>query len=128
MDLDGDGQANTGALREWVGASGGTIDNEVDESGLVRVNGKVPEDGKPRVTANTKFVVIGKIPEIATAKDAEEKARIQRIVELTTDLMNQARQQGVRVVSLRDFLGYIGYKPNSTPADEEEAPATAKQR
>ena len=111
-----------------MGAAGGTIDNEVDELGVLRVNGKVPENDQPQVTAKTKFVVIGKIPEIATAKDVEEKAKVQRILELKTDLMNQARQLGVRVVSLRDFLGYIGYKPNSTPADEDEAPATANQR
>jgi hypothetical protein len=53
----------------------------------------------------SKSFVIGKIPEIATAKDAEEKTKIQNIFELETDLMNQARQLGVRVVSLRDFLG-----------------------
>jgi hypothetical protein len=65
---------------------------------------------------------------MATAKGPDEVARIQKIFELRKELENQARQHGVRVVSLRDFLGSIGYMPNSTPADDGEAPATAKQR
>ncbi len=122
MDLDGDGQAQPGAFREWVGAAGGTIDNEVDDTGVLRINGKV------RITPGTKFVVIGKIPELASAKNPEEVERIQKMINLKNDLTNQARQSGVRVVSLREFLDYIGYKPNSRPAVEEETPSTTKKR
>ena len=58
------------------------------------------------------MVVIGRIPEIADTADPEEKANITKILERRRDLEEAARERGVRVVSLGDFLTYIGYKPH----------------
>jgi|SRR5579872_7068356 len=110
MDLDGDGKGDPALFREMIATVGASIDNEVTEKGELFVNGEKQDDGKPRVTEKTKFLVIGKIPEIADTADPDEIATIQKILTLRKDLEDAARERGVRVVSLGDFLSYIGFK------------------
>ncbi|MGE5195603.1 MAG: hypothetical protein ACM3U2_24180 [Deltaproteobacteria bacterium] len=110
MDLDGDGKDDRDLLLEQVRTAGATVDNDIDEKGVLRVNGKIPDDNKPRITEKTKFVVIGKIGEISETADPDEIATIQKIQELRKELEDAARERGVRVLSLSDFLVYIGYK------------------
>jgi len=113
MDLDGDGKDDRDLLNEAVATAGAVIDNDVDEKGILRVDGKIPDDGKSRITEKTKFLVIGKIPEIADTADPDEIATIQKILGLRKDLEDAARERGVRVLSLGDFVSYIGYVPRS---------------
>src|SRR5579859_2691317 len=77
---------------------------------MLRVNGKPPADGEPLVTERTKFIVVGAIPEINEEDDPKMVDRIQKILERRRDLETAARARGVRVVSLEDFLKYLGYK------------------
>jgi hypothetical protein len=109
MDLNGDGRDDRDLLKEAVATAGAVIDNDVDEKGILKVNNQVPDDGKPRITERTKFVVIGKIPEIAETADPDEIATIQKILGLRKELEDAARERGVRVLSLGDFISYIGY-------------------
>jgi hypothetical protein len=111
MDLDGDGIDDSSRLRRLIRAIGGRIDNEVDERGFLRVDGKFPDDAKPHITARTKFVVIGAIPEIAELSDPDEIQTSLKIAGLYKDIEGQARARGVRIVRLDDFLQYIGYGP-----------------
>ena len=111
MDLDGDGTGDLDLLEQLISFSGGWIDNVVDEKGTLRVNGVIPNDGQPLVTKSTKFVVIGQIPEIEEGDDPQTVGRIQKILERRKELEAAAREQGVRVISLADFLPYIGFKP-----------------
>ena len=97
-------------FNEIVTTSGATIDNDVDPTGVLRVNGLIPDDGKPRLSEKTKFLVIAKIPEIADTPDKDEIANLLKINALHKILEESARERGVRVVSLGDFLSYIGYK------------------
>jgi len=108
VDLDGDGKDDRDLFREIVSTAGATIDNDVDEKGVLRVNGKIED--KPKITERTKFLVIGKIPDIAESADPDEIATIQKILGYQKDLQDAATERGVRVVSLGDFLNYIGYK------------------
>jgi len=108
VDLDGDGKDDRDLFREIVSTAGATIDNDVDDKGVLRVNGKLED--KPKITERTKFLVIGKIPDIAESADAEEIATIQKILGYRKDLQDAATERGVRVVSMGDFLNYIGYK------------------
>ncbi len=109
MDLNGDGKDDRDLLKEAVATAGAVIDNDVDEKGILRVDGKVPDDGKPRITEKTKFVVIGKIPEIADTADPDEQATITKILGFRKELEDAARERGVRILSLSDFTNYIGY-------------------
>jgi hypothetical protein len=82
----------------------------VDPNGELWIRGKKPDEPKPQITEKTKFVVIGKIGEIADTSDPDEQAKITKILTLRKELEDAARERGVRVLSLSDFLVYIGYK------------------
>ena len=111
IDLDGDGEDDRARLRRVIEATGGSIDNEVDEQGVLRVDGRIPDDGKPCITDMTKFVVVGKIPQAADLSDPDEIATSLKIGGFYKDLEDQARARGVRIVGLEDFLRHIGYEP-----------------
>ena len=117
IDLDGDGKSDRQKLHELVAAAGATIDNEVDDEGKRIRYMKFPNDfvdhgeGVPGIDVNTKFLVIGEIPDIALAAKDEDKDRIGRILKHRKALGDEAKQQGVRIVNLNDFLSWIGYQP-----------------
>jgi len=108
VDLDGDGQDDRDELRKVLAAYHAVVDNDVDGTGILRVNGKVHD--KPRFTQRTKFVVIGKIPDAVDTDDAERIAAIQNIHRLRNHIVGAARDRGIRVISLNDFLRYVGPK------------------
>lgn len=104
IDLDGDGRDTRYLLHDLVKTAGAAIDNEVDNEGK-----RTPEGG--RITERTKFLVIGDIPDPTKAARVEDREPMQKINEHLKDLQKEARLNGVRMISLSDFLGYIGYKP-----------------
>lgn len=117
IDLDGDGKSDRLKLHELVAGAGATIDNEVDDNGKRIRYTKFPNnfvdhgEGVPGIDVNTKFLVIGQIPDITLAAKDEDKERITRILEKLKQLKSEAQQQGVRIVNLNDFLSWIGYQP-----------------
>jgi hypothetical protein len=104
IDLDGDGRDTRYLLHDIVKTAGAAIDNEVDNEGK-----RTPEGG--RITEKTKFLVIGDIPDPTKAARVEDREPMQKINDNLQDLQKEARLNGVRVISLTDFLQYIGYKP-----------------
>lgn len=110
MDIDGDGKDNRDQLKRILAAGGHWIDNEVDVKGILRVKGKIAD--KPWFSEKTKFVVVGKIPEVADTDDASEIAAIQKIIRLRKVFFEMARERGIRVVSLSDFVKYVDYSPD----------------
>jgi hypothetical protein len=110
IDIDGDGTADLERLERLVAVAGGEIDNLVDEKGTLRVHGAVPRDSKPQLTESTKFVVVGEIPEVNVDDDPQKVDRIQKILDYRRQLEDAARDHGVRVISLKDFLEYLGFK------------------
>jgi hypothetical protein len=113
MDIDGDGNSDFDLLGRVIAFTGGRIDNEVDETGALRVDGEVPDDGKPQITSATKFVVIGQIPGVEVDDDPQAVEKVQRILAARKQLEEAAREQGVRVISLGDFLQYLGFNPHA---------------
>jgi len=121
-DLDGDGKSDRDLLHEFVKSSGGTIDNEVDDKGVLFVDGKIPEEEMPQLSEKTKFLVKGKIPDVGSTADPDQREIINRINRLQKEMDQQARERGIRVISLSDFLSFMGYKtqrrlfvPGDTP-------------
>ncbi len=104
IDLDGDGRDTRYLLHDIVKTAGASIDNEVDNEG-----NRLPEDG--RITERTKFLVIGDIPDPTKAVRKEDQPAMKKINEKFKDMQKEARLNGVRMISLNDFLQYIGYKP-----------------
>jgi len=112
VDLDGDGRDDRELLTKIVAAAGGRIDNDVDGDGILHVNGKIAIDGTPEITEATKFIVIGQIPEV---KDGDGPQTVHGLYELSRrrmELEAAARVRGIRVISLADFLKYLGHTPN----------------
>jgi len=90
-------------LRQFLGVSGVVIDNEIDDAGE-----RIPAEGK--ITIQTKFLVLGNIPDRADIVGDSEKARVDKLNSHLTEMRKEARANGVRVVKLNDFLAHIGYQ------------------
>jgi len=103
IDLDGDGIYDRELLHDLVRTNGAEIDNEVGDDGEWIVN--------RGVSSNTKFIVVGEIPDPSKTARLDEKEQFEKITQKRTELVNEARLQGTRVISLNDFLAYIGFKP-----------------
>jgi hypothetical protein len=108
--MDGDEKSDAVRLLGLIKSIGASVDNEVDEHGELRVNGEIPNDARPRVTQKTNFVVVGKIPQPADLTDPDEIQESLKIAEHYFQITIQAKAIGVRIISLQDFLKYIGYE------------------
>ncbi len=102
MDLDSDGRSDRERLHEIIAAAGAVIDLEIDDQGE-----RVPADG--HLSVRTKFLILGEIPDISESKP-DRKDADKKIVEKRREVMQEAQEQGVRVINLNDFLDYVGYK------------------
>jgi hypothetical protein len=102
IDVDGDGRSDRELLTEHIKAAGARFDNEVLDDGTYIGDG---------ITVQTKFFVVGELPDPATTADADEKKLYGTILKHFSKMEKQARQQAVRKMNLGDFLSYIGYKP-----------------
>jgi hypothetical protein len=92
VDFDDDGRSDMQLARELIEMNGGVVDAYLDE------NGKVQGD----ITANTRYLVLGDIPESA----------IQVKLQTGWNSMSQlASQLGVESITLPQFLAQMGYRP-----------------
>lgn len=103
VDLDNDGKSDREQLRQFLAISGVVIDNEVDDAGE-----RIPAEGK--ISVQTKFLVLGHIPDRADIIGDEDKARVDKMNAHLTDMRKEARANGVRVVKLNDFLSHVGFE------------------
>ncbi|MCA9116271.1 MAG: hypothetical protein KDA79_14395 [Planctomycetaceae bacterium] len=101
IDLDGDKKSDRPQFHDLVAAAGATIDNEVDE------NGNRTGDG---IAHRTKFLIVAEIPDPSQVAHNDRPAA-EKISREFSALRKEARLQGVRIISLSDFLAHIGYKP-----------------
>uniref|UniRef100_A0A7C4QPU6 BRCT domain-containing protein n=1 Tax=Schlesneria paludicola TaxID=360056 RepID=A0A7C4QPU6_9PLAN len=102
LDLDRDGQNDRELFHQEMKVRGAEISAEVDDDGE-RLGGPIDE--------RTKFLILGAIPDLSEIVNAEERDKAQKIIGHLKDMRNEARLHGVRVVTLSDFLAFIGYKP-----------------
>ena len=103
IDLDGDGKSDREQFHQLMAASGVVIDNEINDAGE-----RIPAEGK--ITVQTKFLVLGNIPDRADIVGENEKARVDKIEKHRKEMYDEARKNGVRVVKLNDFLAHIGFE------------------
>ncbi len=102
IDMDGDGRSDREQFHQMMAVAGCVIDNEVDENGV-----RTPKDGK--ITVQTRFFVKGDIPELPDVTGEEAKAKVKEIQRHFTEMREEARSNGVRIIKMNDFLAYIGY-------------------
>jgi hypothetical protein len=102
IDLDDDGRSDREYLHDVLASVGAKIQTEVDDDGN--------RTGSP-INERTKFLVVGEIPALEDQSDNEVKDAINRMHDHLNDLKTEAREQGVRIVTLNDFLAFMGVKP-----------------
>lgn len=111
MLLDEDNKDDSEQFRQLVESLGAKVDAFADIKNE-RIVGKLSVD--------TGWLVVGEIPEDLENKDAADP-EMQRITTFLRgakrDLFNQARENGVRLINLRNFLTYMGHnKPDNRVA------------
>ena len=105
MDINRDGTDDSELLRRLVENAGGSVEFYVDSKGA-----RVPDTGA--VDEKTKFVILGDLPNPADYPTTEpEYNEAKEVLKVKAEVDDEALQYGKRVVSLPDFLSYIGYKP-----------------
>lgn len=109
IDIDGDGISDRDRFHELITSVGSAISNEVDDQGVLLVNGQQAD--KPIIDETTKFLIVGRIPDFSDAVVPEEKDMIKKMYDHKRSMEDAAREHAVRVVKLTDFLAWVGYVP-----------------
>jgi hypothetical protein len=92
IDFDNDGLSDMELARDLIVLNGGIVD------AFVGAEGKMEGE----MTANTRYLVLGDFPEAAT----------QATLEKTWEDMNkEAIGLGIETITINEFLGQMGYKP-----------------
>ena len=102
IDVNGDGRSDRELVREFISAVGAKFDNEVDDEGN-RIG--------PGLTIDTKFLVVGELPDPASAGTQAQQKVARQIQNHYSEMLKEARFNGVRRVRLNDFLDYVGFRP-----------------
>lgn len=102
IDLDNDGRSDRDLLHDILSSVNAKVQVEIDDDGN-RTGSEINE--------HTKFLVVGEIPKLEDLTDEEEKEAAKKIHAARKELKDEARLQGVRVVTLNDFMHFIGYTP-----------------
>ncbi|MFM9961238.1 MAG: M56 family metallopeptidase [Planctomycetaceae bacterium] len=103
IDFDQSGRIDREKLRELIERSNAIIDNEVDDEG-----NRIPKEGK--ITAETKFLVVGEIADPKSITDPDQKQIAERIQQHYAAMRKEAIAQGVRIVKLEDFFAWGSVK------------------
>ena len=102
IDIDRDGRSDRQQLHDLIAERSWSVLTEINDQGQ-RV-------GEP-IDVDTKFLVIGGSPIPAEDAGDEEKKIAEAIARERKNMSDKAREHGVRIVSLNDFLAYLDYKP-----------------
>ncbi|QDT39377.1 hypothetical protein [Stratiformator vulcanicus] len=106
IDMDNDGnhtKEDRERLHELLWAAGAKISSETLEDGE-RV-------GESELDITTRFLVVGHTPDPVTDARPSEQPVVQKLMTHRREMLNEARLNGIRVVSLNQFKDYIGYVP-----------------
>lgn len=109
-DLNGDGEMNAKdrkMLKDLLNNAGADIDVEITEDGQ-----RVPADSK--LSVHTKWLVVGDVGDPSLfVSDEAKRNQILEVQKQHDELVQEAREHGIKIVSLKDFLTYLGWKPES---------------
>lgn len=104
IDLDGDGVSDRELLKEIMDAHHAQIKLQILDDGT-----RVPAEGT--LDVDTKFLVKGEIPDPTQFAGLDEKQRhITAMMDELHLLEEEAKKFGVDVISLNEFLTYVGFR------------------
>mgnify|MGYP002623974486 CR=1 FL=1 len=120
VDLDGDGRSDREKLRQIIASAGASVVTEILDDGTT-----IPEnaDFTELISTDVKFVILGDMPDPADSSIPEEKDQIQEVLKKFNSMREAALDNGVRLVSLADFLSFVGFKPERRlyrPGDDRQ--------
>lgn len=104
IDLDGDGVSDRELLKEIMEANHAQIKLQILDDGT-----RFPAEGT--LDVDTKFLVKGDIPDPTQFAGLDEKQRhITAMMDELHQLEEEAKKYGVEVISLNEFLTYVGFR------------------
>jgi len=92
IDVDGDGRSDMQLARELIEMNDGIVDAYLKDDGTT----------EGEITANTRYLVLG---------DAPESVLQGKLLDGWNSMSQDASKYGVESVTLAEFLGQMGYKP-----------------
>ena len=92
IDIDGDTRSDMQLARELIELNGGVVDAYVTDD----------DSFEGKISANTRYLVLGDLPESAT------RAKLR---DTWNAMYGEATSLGVETISLSEFLNQMGYKP-----------------
>jgi hypothetical protein len=92
IDIDGDGQSDMQLARDLIKLNGGIVDAYLKDDGKM----------EGEITANTRYLVLGDVPDSAL-KSA--------MVDGYHKMSKEAASLGVQTITLAQFVDQMGYKP-----------------
>ena len=105
LDIDGDGRDDRQLVERILENQGAKLDFYVNEDAE-----RVPSNG--RISERTKFLVVGDIPDLSSIGTQDDRYdKVKQLEETASELRKEALRFGKRVVGLREFLAFVGYKP-----------------
>ena len=95
VDFDRDAKSDRQLLHDIIKSHGGTLVLEVDDEG---------RQSNKTLPADTRFLIVGEIPEPEAVKTPSDRVRATRIAARYKQLKKEAVKHGIRIVTLADFL------------------------
>ena len=92
IDIDGDGQSDMQLARELIKLNGGIVDAYLKDDGKI----------EGEITANTRYLILGDVPDSALKSALTEGYH---------KMSKEAASVGVQTITLPQFLDQMGYKP-----------------
>ncbi len=109
-DLNGDGEMDAKdrkMLKDLLGNAGADVDVEITSEGQ-----RIPEEAT--LSVHTKWLVVGDVGDPSKfTSDNPKRSQILEVQKQQKELVQEAREHGIKIVSLKDFLTYLGWKPES---------------
>jgi hypothetical protein len=92
IDFDGDGRSDMALARQLIEMNDGIVDAYLKEDGTM----------EGEMTASTRYLVLGEVP---------ESPALAKLSKAFNDMNSEASKLGVEKITLPEFLGQMGYKP-----------------
>jgi hypothetical protein len=102
FDIDGDGKDDSPILITMIRNAGGDVMAQATPDGE-----RVGEE----ITSKFKFFVEGNIGDPSRTPDPNEQDKIKKVHAHVNEMKKEALQSGVRVITMNDFLSFMGYRP-----------------
>lgn len=117
IDLDSDGIKDREEFHDLIADAGAKLIHEIDDTGKRVRYIRFPQEfvdwneGDPLLDSDTKYLILGEIPDPSLVAEEKERERRIAIAEQLKVLRAEARRLGIDEIRLSDFLARMGHIP-----------------